>query len=296
MSQFTTQLRKLELFVTLAAALAVCGEGRTNAAEPCKLRVMTYNLRYASDKPPNSWPQRRPAAKAMLENAAPDLIGTQEGLYPQLKDLAADVPAYDWLGLGRAGGSRDEFMAVFYRRARFEPLEYDHYWLSDTPDVIGSRSWGNTVRRMVTWVKFRDRPSGAEFYFINTHFDHQVQASREKSAELVLTSVNALNTSLPVLLVGDFNAAALDNRCYDLLVGQHGFRDAWSTAAVRGPLVGTFHDFRGPLADGSRIDWILHRGEVTVERAEIVTFSLAGQFPSDHFPVTADLSFPPAAR
>ena len=115
----------------------------------------------------------------------PDLIGTQEGLYPQIKDIAADQPAYDWIGLGRDGGSRGEFMAIFYRRDRFEPLEYEHFWLSDTPDVIASSTWGNGVRRMVTWAKFRDRTTGREFYFWNTHLDHEVQFAREKSAELI---------------------------------------------------------------------------------------------------------------
>ncbi len=71
-------------------------------------------------------------------------------------------------------------MAIYYRRARLEPLEFDHFWLSDTPDRIGSTSWGNTNRRMVTWVRFKDRESAQEFYFLNTHFDHQVQAAREK--------------------------------------------------------------------------------------------------------------------
>lgn len=286
--------RKFFLVLALAVGLPLGAGVRLQAAEPCKLRVMTYNLRYASDKPPNSWPERRPAAKSLIEATAPDLIGTQEGLYAQLKNLAADLPAYAWLGLGRAGGSRDEFMAIFYRRERFEPLEFDHYWLSDTPDVIGSRSWGNTVRRMVTWVKFREQPSGQEFYFINTHFDHMVQESREKSAALVLARVEELKTALPVLLVGDFNAAAMGNRAYDVLVGEHGFRDAWSTASQRGPLVGTFHNYRGPQPDGARIDWILHRGGVSVENAEIVTHSLNGQFPSDHFPVLADLTLAPA--
>lgn len=280
----------------MAVALLAIPLLSTNAAEPARLRVMTYNLRYASDKPPNSWPERRPAAKAMLDELACDLIGTQEGLYPQLKDIAADQPAFDWIGLGRAGGSHDEFMAVFFRRERLEPLEYDHYWLSDTPEVIGSRSWGNTVRRMATWVRFRDRMDGGEFYFVNTHFDHQVQASREKSAELALSRVRQWNTDLPVLLVGDFNAAAGKNRCYDVLVRDEAFLDAWSTARSRGPLVGTFHDYRGPQADGERIDWILHRGGVTVEHSEIVTFSSNGQYPSDHFPVYADLTLPTPRR
>jgi len=282
------QLASLLLF---AAALATSNFAprQSAAAETTTLNVMTYNLRYASATPPNSWPERRPAAKAMLEKLSPDLIGTQEGLYEQLKDLHDDLPGFGQIGLGREGGSRGEFMAIFYRLERFEPLEYDHFWLSDTPEVIGSASWGNSVRRMVTWVRFRDRATSQQFYFVNTHFDHQSQNAREKSAELLLERVRALKTELPVIVVGDFNAAAGKNKAYETLVGSGYFVDTWDAAAERGPAVGTFHDYRGPREGGARIDWILSRGPVETLATEVVTFQLDGQYPSDHFPVMARL-------
>jgi hypothetical protein len=108
------------------------------------LCVMTFNLRYASASPPNAWSARRPAAKALWDRVRPDVVGTQEGVYLQIKDIAADQPDFAWIGLGREGGSRGEFMAIFYRRDRLTPLEFDHFWLSDTPDVIGSTTWGDT--------------------------------------------------------------------------------------------------------------------------------------------------------
>ncbi len=129
----------------------------------------------------------------LIAKLAPDVIGTQEGIYGQLQDLAADLPAYQWIGVGRDGGSRGEFMAVFYRPARLEPLAFDHFWLSDTPEVIGSKTWGAKHARMVTWVKFRDRQTKREFIFVNTHFDHEVQAAREKSAQLVRERVAAFD-------------------------------------------------------------------------------------------------------
>lgn len=114
------------------------------------LKVMTFNLRYASPSPPNSWAQRHPVVSECLRLTSPDVIGTQEGLYSQLKDIAMDQPEYDWIGMGRDGGNRGEFMAVFYRKERLEPMAFDHFWLSDTPEVIGSRTWGPTLARMVT--------------------------------------------------------------------------------------------------------------------------------------------------
>lgn len=182
---------------------------------------MTFNLRYASSKPPNAWPQRRPVMRECLEQAGPDLIGTQEGLYQQIKDLTHDLPQYAWIGLGRDGGTRGEFMAVFYRKERFEPIEYDHFWLSDTPSVIASATWGNSNRRTVTWVKFLDRQTQRQFYFFNTHLDHQVQGAREKSAPLIHERIDALRPSLPIVLTGDFNAVAGKNKAYDILVGEN---------------------------------------------------------------------------
>jgi len=265
------------------------------AAVPGTLTVMTYNLKYASSTPPNAWPQRRPLMGELIEKLAPDVLGTQEGLYGQLQDLAADLPSFQWIGLGRDGGSRGEFMAVFYRTARLEPLAFDHFWLSDTPSVIGSKTWGPTLARMVTWVKFRDRQTKREFMFVNTHFDHQVQAAREKSAQLIRERIATFDAKLPVLLVGDFNSAAGRNKAYGILTDDKFFTDTWTTARERvNEGFGTFNAFRAVPKDGARIDWILSRGEVAADRIEIVPFSRDGQFPSDHCPVVAKLRLRPA--
>lgn len=252
------------------------------------LVVMTYNLRYASATPPNSWPVRRPPMCELIKATAPDVIGTQEGLYHQLKDLAADLPEFEWIGLGRDGGSKGEFMAVFYRKQRLEPLEFNHFWLSDTPEVIGSSTWGNSNRRMLTWVKFRDLTCGREFYCFNTHFDHQVQNARERSARLVRERIEALHTELPVLLIGDFNAVAGSNSAYTTMTENGFLSDAWLATTNRvGEGLGTFNDFKTIPRDGKRIDWILFRGPVEVLSASINSFSRDRQFPSDHLPVTA---------
>ena len=262
----------------------------TTAAAPGTLTVMTYNLKFASTSPPNAWPQRRPLMAELIEKLAPDVFGTQEGLYGQLQDLAADLPAFQWIGMGRDGGSRGEFSAVFYRTARLEPLAFDHFWLSDTPEVIGSKTWGPKLARMVTWVKFRDRQTKREFIFVNTHFDHQVQAAREKSARLIRERVTAFDAKLPVLLVGDFNAAAGSNQAYAILTEDKSLTDTWTTARERvNEGIGTLNGFKALQKDGPRIDWILSRGAVSADRIEIVTFSRDGQFPSDHCPLISKL-------
>jgi endonuclease/exonuclease/phosphatase family metal-dependent hydrolase len=255
------------------------------------LRVMSFNLRFASPAEPNSWAARRPVMRQLLRRERPHVLGTQEGLYRQLRDIGADLgPSYDWIGTGRAGGSRDEFMAVLYDTRRLAPLEYDHFWLSDTPDVIASNTWGNAHIRMVTWVRFRDlRADGREFCVLDTHLDNASQYARERAAALVAERVRELARSLPVVVTGDFNAAAHGNPVYDTMLGA-GLVDTWDAAAERGEAYGTFHGY-GPLVPGgARIDWILATPGVTVHRASVNTFAAGGRFPSDHLPVQACLT------
>ncbi len=257
------------------------------------LRVMTYNLRYASMKGSEAWPDRRPAMKSLLKQQAPDLMGTQEGVYHQVRDLAADLPEYDWIGTGRDGGSRGEFMAIYYRRERFEPLAYDHFWLSDTPEVIASSTWGNTNRRMVTSVRFKDRRSDKVFHLWNTHLDHALQPAREKAAELIKTRLAKIPSNEPVILMGDFNAEATRNPVYDTLTQGIGFTDSWFTAAQRkNETLNSFNGFAKPVFNSARIDWILYRGEAEVALAEVVVDgSPEGRQPSDHHPVLARMTW-----
>ena len=259
---------------------------------PLTLRVMSLNLRYASLQQPNAWPDRRPVMKRLIEQEAPDVFGTQEGLYLQLRDLAADLPDYEWIGLGRAGGSRDEFCAIFFNRTRFDPVAFDHLWLSDTPNLIGSITWGHTYIRMATWVRLRERATGREFCVWNTHFDHQVEVARQKAAALLRDRLAAFDPSVPLLLIGDFNCVAGASPAHDLLTTGSGLIDTWLVAQRKeNEKLNTFHNYTSPVANAERIDWILARAPSAVERAAIVTYHEGTQYPSDHFPVTATLLF-----
>lgn len=254
------------------------------------LCVMTYNLRRANDNPGEEWSTRRELLTKCISSAAPDVIGTQEGLFSQLCDITKDLPEFDWIGLGRQGGSHDEFAAIFFRKNRLEPLEYDHFWLSDTPELIASATWGNTYRRMVTWVRFLDRQTKQEFYVWNTHLDHGVKKAQVKGANLICDRIAKLNPKIPVILMGDFNLDVTSKEVYQMLTDKRGFTDSWIAAATRkGGSRGTFNDFGSFSGGFHRIDWILFRGNISTESAEIVETTYDGRYPSDHFPVVARL-------
>lgn len=275
----------------LLLALVLYSEAQAQKpVAPATIKVMSFNIRYASNFGANSWPKRRSGVVQVIRDKKADLIGTQEGLHHQLLYMDKELKNHKWIGVGREGGNKGEFMAIFYRTDRFKPLETRHFWLSNTPEVVGSASWGNSVKRMVTWVRFRDLKTNKEFYFWNTHFDHRSQPSREKSAQLIVSRVDALKTKLPVILVGDFNAAAKANRAYDTLTDQGAFKDSFDTAKEKvNAGWNTFNSFRKTEKGKRRIDWVLTLGPVQVDRTEIVLFKGFKQIPSDHQPVTAQL-------
>lgn len=251
--------------------------------------VMTFNLRYAADRGANAWQDRRDLLIETIRGENPDLIGTQEGLHRQLQDIDVGLPEYARIGLGRQGGSHDEFMAVYLRKHRFRIDEYDHFWLSDTPRQIGSLSYDADLPRMVTWLRLHDLQSGRDCYLANTHFDHAHPLARTRSAEQLLRWIDTLDPTLPLIVTGDFNATAGSDPVYRQLVGAAALRDAFAEATDRGAEIGTFHGFAGGDPGGGRIDWILVRGALSAVRSRVITHHREGQYPSDHYPVTTRL-------
>ena len=273
------------------ARLALARQETASPKSPAALDLMTFNLRYASATGANRWPVRRPLVSRVLREQRPDVVGTQEGLHGQVRDIAEDS-GMDWIGLGRDGGSRGEFMAVFYLKDRLAPVAFDHFWLSDTPEVMGSATWGNSNRRMVTWVEFEDRRTGSRFQFWNTHFDHEVEEARRRSAALVAARIGKVPASTPVVLAGDFNALSGRSRSYEILTAEGGLKDTWHAASARSEEdANSFNGFEDLARKGERIDWILYRGTARVTRAGVVTTRVEGQWPSDHCPVTARLEW-----
>ncbi|MDT0307372.1 endonuclease/exonuclease/phosphatase family protein [Streptomyces sp. DSM 44917] len=255
-----------------------------------RLHVVSFNIRYdagAAPGSPDSWSDRRPVLAAFLETERPTVLGVQEALYHQVRQVEADLPAgYAWIGLGREGGGRGEFMSVYYDARRLEPLDFDHFWLSDTPALIGSATWGNRVVRMTTWVRFLDRRTGREFAHVNTHLDHQSENSRQRGAALIRERIAAFDPALPVVLTGDFNTPAETSESYRILT-EGGLADTWLTGERRTPSWGTFPNYRDPVEGGTRIDWLLANRHVRVGPVAINPFRTDGRYPSDHVPVQA---------
>ena len=279
------------------AAGIVSGDSTRVATPPLDLRVMTFNIRYgtAADGE-NRWDHRKDLLLATITAFDPDLLGTQECLQLQAEFLETRLPGYGFVGVGRDDGAlQGEMCAIFYRKSRFEKLDQGHFWLSETPEVPGSKSWDAALTRIASWVKLRvrgERP--LTLLFFDTHFDHMGAEARTRSAELLQKKIGELCQGSPAIVAGDFNAPAdpAGSGPYRVLMtpveGRPVLIDVYRALHPPAGDQGTYHAFTG-RGEERRIDWILATSSWRPVNAEIVSSQRDGRYPSDHFPVTAVL-------
>jgi endonuclease/exonuclease/phosphatase family metal-dependent hydrolase len=237
------------------------------------LRIMTLNLR--RDVPadgPLAWSLRRARVTALIREAAPDVLGTQEGLPHQLVDLDAALPLHRRIGEPREAG--DEACAIYWNDSRFKLVAGGDLWLSDAPHTPGSRSWGNRHPRLVTWARLLDRARLEEITIANTHLDHESIEARIQAARFIAAHLPG------AVLVGDFNETP-DGPVHRAL-GAAGWRDAGAGCADA-----TYHGFGAARAPG-RIDWIMAPDGFDV-RSHRVEVREGPAWPSDHHPVVVEL-------
>ena len=296
-----TMIMQRTILIFLAAVLftgiSIGQETTSPAKKDDSLKVMSFNIRYGTaNDGANHWDKRHELVIKTIQAGSPDLLGTQETLAFQADYLRKHLPQYSWVGRGRESSpEKGEQCAVFFKTNRFEKLAEGHFWLSAEPDKPGSRGWDAALPRMVTWVKLKDRQSGNSLVWFNTHFDHRGAKARLESARLLARKVPEIAGGHYFIVTGDFNSSVA-SKPYLAMFGKSD--DAKSVmidtfrriSKNQDKPQGTFNGFKG-TSSGARIDWIAASARFEITAAEIDKFEINGQYPSDHFPVTATLRF-----
>ena len=102
-------------------------------------------------------PASLPGAGFTTSFCLPDLLGTQEGTVPQLRYLEEHLTGYLPLTEHRPVDPTCQYPTIFYRGDRFDVEESSEFWLSETPQVHRSLSWGSAFPRMATYGRFREK-------------------------------------------------------------------------------------------------------------------------------------------
>ncbi|WAR60539.1 hypothetical protein PtB15_9B478 [Puccinia triticina] len=247
------------------------------------LKVATFNIRYSPLTANNtaSWARRVPLIVDQIKWEAPDIVALQEVLEHQYIDLKDQlIPSqYASVGVGRNDGvTRGEYVPLFWKTDRFKALSVNYFWLSDKPDVPGSRGWDAAEPRMVTLLTLQPRatgqsqddPSNLPFFVMNTHFDNAGVKARTESAKLILKKANELTAAKgqPVLLMGDLNSPR-EETAYQVLTGKAAdqpahratdqfFKDCGAEVGRPfGAHNATFTGFQHDPEDAMKIDYIM---------------------------------------
>ena len=263
---------------------------------------MSFNVRgaFRDQGTKNSWRNRAASNIATIERYAPDLIGLQESQRGNLSAYRKHLPRYALIRGPRYGNViPHDFNAILFDPKRLDVLDSGGFWLSETPESY-SRSWGTRVARSATWALFSILGKELSILHLNTHLDHvSARARREGSKLIVRRTVEiSADTGLEpsIIVTGDFNSRP-GNPTYRNFMDA-GFVDTYLVAGnVEGE--NTFHAFMGahyrdahPDRGPRRIDWILlkdRKERLSVKSHRIIRDESSGLFPSDHYPILAEL-------
>ena len=259
------------------------------------LNVMSFNIRYNTPADSlNAWPYRKDKVASQILFHEAHIIGVQEALHEQMMDLQERLPQYKFAGVGRDDGKeKGEYSAIFYDTTRLQALQSKTFWLSQTPEIAGSKGWDAQITRVVTWIKFRDRKTKKIFLAFNTHFDHIGKEARKESAKLVLQKVKEIAGSTPAFVTGDFNAHPDDEPIQVILDASNPLHLTDSKEISKTPHygpVGTFNGFKDRERDDQPIDYIFLKGKWNVLKHATISQTWKSRFASDHFAVLARVS------
>jgi len=252
---------------------------------------MTFNIRYGTaEDGDNHWEYRKRLVIERIKAFDPDVLGMQECRDDFQGEFIRDnLREYEFYGVRRGNNSDAaiEMAPILFKRSIFKLSQKGCFWLSKTPKVPGSKSWGSTFPRTATWVKLVYKKSGGEFIFLNTHFDYEPSAIG-KSGQLLQQWIKQVAENYPIILTGDFNDDK-NSSAYKQLTTEARLIDVYRQVQFNND-EGTFHGF-GKVDELTPIDWVLVSNQFEVVSAEIDHYHGSGLYPSDHYPVTASLKW-----
>jgi endonuclease/exonuclease/phosphatase family metal-dependent hydrolase len=178
---------------------------------------------------------------------------------------------------------------VFFKKDRFVLLSDGTFWLSETPDVSGSKSWESGYVRMATWARLKDKATNKELFVINTHIDHISKAAQEKQVEVLLQKIEELHGDLPVILTGDFNMSPDNSNI--VAITNASLSHTRDVAESKSGKDYTYHGFNETQVAGNYFADYIFTSDVGVRvyQHSVLPEKLDGVYVSDHTPVVAKI-------
>ena len=259
-----------------------------------KLSVMNYNVYY--DLSSN---QRNPddVIVSILQKS-PDLFGLNEAGKDWIDKINGILGAEYGAATGKAldNASDASYNPIYYKKSKFDLVESDTRWLSDTPDRMSKFTDAKHYKGL-TYAILRDKITGTEFMYINVHLDgsndgaahNALKDVRKRQAEVLKTFMEGYH-SMPIITGGDFNEGPSSGVIAGM--SQGGRSRYCANIAEQKALQGTTNvtaDFTS--LESHTLDYIFVTSDsISVQKYEEWANKINGKYPSDHIPVYAEIS------
>lgn len=242
-----------------------------------QLNVISFNIRFGDDENGYSIAERAPRLQKVIKPYDADVIGFQEytPLWEQaVKEMFLDN--YDFFNKYRTSTGWLESAPILWRKDKFECLKTGYFWLSDTPEVE-SGGWDEiNHNRICIYAILRDKQSGTEFTFMNTHFGFGNECHK-KSVNLLLEYAKKIS-NLPTFITGDFNMLP-KSEAYAIITQSMSDVNAKTVNDMRS----TYHGYNPKENPNVHIDYCFVDSQIAPLHSHIIDEVVDGKFPSDHY-------------
>jgi endonuclease/exonuclease/phosphatase family metal-dependent hydrolase len=247
------------------------------------IKIISSNIRF--DNPNdglNVWENRIDLISDTFTQINPIILGTQEGREPQLRELEQKLN-HKIIDVNRQWINERMYPSL-YLNENSNSLVSGDFWLSETPNIAGSKSFNSAFPRLCTWSKlfYKDY-----FYVFNVHLDHIYDYTRYEQARVLRDQIRRINwDNRPFILMGDFNSSP-DSKVYEFLMYTLNLQDPWRQLGLDEEP--SYHMFQGHLPSATRIDWILLSKHFKALNIQLIKDNKNGIYLSDHYPVLCEI-------
>lgn len=321
-------LKRLTIFLFTACVLGCLCTGAKPKSQKVTIKVGSYNLMTSDsrvkhiDKTPEMshqryWCNSAPAVASIISDMDCDIIGLQEicdSIWGWTGDkgfremmTAAGNSSYSWVLYGNSSSCRNSYnVGIGYKTDKFIELDSGIYWLAgifDRSESLPTAPKGS--KRPCVWAKFQHKESGKIFYFFSTHFvvPGISKEGNQYNAENCIKYAEELMGSrkMPSIIVGDFNAAK-GAPAYKVVAESGRWYDVYEYLKEDGVLSSEETGW-GSCNDKDEKKWAYWRPDhITCDgnfrpvsfktvRDKYPTADGTLHYPSDHFPIVAELKF-----
>ncbi|MDR1142046.1 MAG: endonuclease/exonuclease/phosphatase family protein [Planctomycetaceae bacterium] len=296
-------MRTICLFVLLFVSWGVIAE----ESEP--IRILSVNVRYSTAKDgENSWSNRKEFLADVIVEGSYDFVGSQETVvdprpeYNQVNYFISKMPNYGALWRSREKTpERGEAMLILWKKERWKIDTKDQgtFWISDTPEIPGSKTNPKALPRCVTFGLFHELKNGKEtgykIYVYNTHYAGG-EASQRGAKLLMERIFIRKDKEAPIVAMGDLNCGE-ESPPIRYMQGNPmildgteikpplGLIDTFRVANPNEVDVGTYNDFKS--SGQVKADYIFVSAPLKTVSSKIIRTQRNNRYPSDHFPIEA---------